>query len=527
VAEAPALERVNGFKPVDGIPLQLHRMPKPGRPPVLLLHGASAQHETFCIPRGRSLAKFLWDEDYDPWLLDWRGSRNVTDAMGPQKLEQMRDVLDLDRAASEDIPAALRRIASVRDREDRTKRHKIHVIGHCLGAAVLAQAIADDNLPLHSLGRVVLLTIGLFYEPPLDGKMKSQFNVLDRLWKAGSVSLIDPREPAAEATWPPELRDIYQGIGPGLRPHPRADGEPLCSHALCNRVSFMYGVPFRHSNLVGEIHGVATVKFTDGRAEPRRGERLQAVFKKETANEAGQLVHRRSEAPVERPGVGFVSTVQIESGSWHRGDAKGTLELNGSVGEFPAQKRQRKKLVSYYGLCAEDQEIGFCDGKPEHGGRPQHDQPAQLEKQFGGIPLRMYFQGTQNVRRRWAARFDPSTARSVSLQRDKALIGSGARKNFHSLPAVTLITGAHNQLWHRDSINRMYEWLTRGLTSHQRQRFQKVIFRDYGHQDLLWGKSAWDDVFPTILEEGLGGRGASILVENEAPQPGPHLSHSE
>jgi len=531
VAEPPTLERVNGFKPVEGIPLELHRMLNPGRPPVLLLHGASAQHETFCIPRGHSLAEFLWNEGYEPWLLDWRGSRKVSDAMGSQKLEQMRDVLDLDHAASEDVPSALRRIASVRDREDRSKRHKIHVIAHCLGAAVLAQAIADVNVPLNRLGRVVLLTIGLFYEPPLDGKMKSQFNVLDRLWKAGSVSLIDPRKPGEEDTWPPDLQRIYQGIGPGLRPHPRADGEPLCSHALCNRVSFMYGVPFRHSKLVEEIHGVSKVKFTDGKAAPRRGERVHAIFvetteKKNDVDGSDQPVERRSQPPGQRPSIGFVSEVRINSGSWRRGDAAGTLELSGSVGKYPGNKEiketQDKKVVTYYGLCAEDQEIGICDGKPEHDGKPQPDQPAQLGKQFGGIPLRMYFQGAQNVRRRWAGEFRDATAGSGDLQKDKQFIDLDALKSFQSLPAVTLITGAHNQLWHRDSVNRMYEWLARGSNAEQRAKFHKVILPDYGHQDLLWGKSAWDEVFPKILDQGLGGRSTSILHEEEGPSPSEH-----
>ncbi|HEY6555695.1 MAG TPA: hypothetical protein VI072_00420, partial [Polyangiaceae bacterium] len=39
-----------------------------------------------------------------------------------------------------------------------------------------------------------------------------------------------------------------------------------------------------------------------------------------------------------------------------------------------------------------------------------------------------------------------------------------------------------NQLWHRDSIDRMYDWLRRD----PRVRVTKRVFERYGHQDLWW-----------------------------------------
>ncbi|MDH3726739.1 MAG: alpha/beta hydrolase [Myxococcales bacterium] len=525
MAEVPEPTIVEGFDPPPGIPLELRQVSNPGTPPVLLLHGASAQHETFRIPRSRSLSDFLWEEGYEPWLLDWRGSRRVTDAMDVERLEENRYVLDLDHAAREDIPWALRTIMEARDHEDFPKKHKIHIVAHCLGAAVLAQMIAAGDTSFSDrLGRIVLLTIGLFYEPPLDGKLKGQLSVLDRLWTEGDVHVIDPGKPEIPSRWPPGLRSIYNGIGPGLRPHPGADAEPKCSHALCNRVSFMYGTPFRHPNLVDEIHGVWRVKFSKGRAKPRVGERLQAVFvdgrSEKPAAESGEPpVDASSALPVPHSGVGVVSHVQPESGSWRRGDAKGTLLLSGCAGEFPPiVSREGDEPVVYYELRAQDQSIGICDGSELSGSKLDEVKPG-LWGQFGGIPLRMYLQGALNVRRRWAAKF--STDRSVELQGDKVLISAAARERFHKLPAVTLITGEHNQLWHRDSINRMHEWITAGLNRKARERFTKVIIPSYGHQDLLWGKKSWDEVFPIILGKGLDGPGTSILVDDDPPGPTP------
>jgi len=532
MAEAPEATIVEGFERPQGIPLELRRVSNPGAPPVLLLHGASAQHETFRIPRSRSLSEFLWEKGYEPWLLDWRGSRRVTDAMDVESLDEKRHVLDLDHAAKEDIPWALSRIAEARDSENANFQYKIDIVAHCLGAAALAQLIASGGSEWSErIGRVVLLTIGLFFESPLDGKLKGQFSVLDRLWANGDVRLIDPREPSNESKWPRDLRRIYEGIGHGLRPHPGADAEPSCSHALCNRVSFMYGTPFRHPNLVDEIHGVWRVKFSKGRAEPRVGERLQAIFvddgsEKPAAENGEPTADASSAVPVPPYGVGVVSHVQPESGSWRRGNAKGTLLLSGCAGEFPPiVSREGDEPVAYYELRAPDQSIGICEGSELSGSELDEVKPG-LWEQFGGIPLRMYLQGAYNVRRRWAAKFP--TDSSAKLQDDKDLIGPEARGRFHELPAVTLITGEQNQLWHRDSINRMHEWITAGLNRRARERFTKIIIPNFGHQDLLWGgKKSWDEVFPRILDEGLDGPGTSILADDYPPSPTPGTTHSE
>jgi pimeloyl-ACP methyl ester carboxylesterase len=503
----------NGLPVSKRPPLELRRMrppgpppsadqpptPDPGRPPVLLLHGASAQHETFFIPKGRSLAEFLWDEGYEPWLLDWRGSRRVTDSMSDSDLESFRDELDFDRA-EEDLRSALKRIAEVRDREGEPQ--KIHVVAHCIGAGVLAQAIAKDTVPLGRLGRVVLLTLGLFYETPLDGKLKSQFRVLDRLWKEGSVAIIDPRDPSDKERWPPALKKVYEEIGARWRPHPDADRESDSSHALCNRISFMYGVPYRHSNLVDQIHGVHRVGFAAGCLEPGVGERIRAVDSGEKLAGDKSLAQRLGE----HDGLGFVYHVHLVSGTWREKNAEGTLELSGSVGEFRNGNCD---------LWADDRKIGKCRGK-----RLGHDVPNALEEQFGGIPLRMYLHGAQNVRRGWAGPFVETAKASDDANSDTSYIGSEAAEHFRSLPAVTLITGAQNQLWHPDSIDRMYQWLTNGQKDASRPVRRHVV-SGYAHQDLLWGQNAMNDVFPLILRDGLGGNGTSIPFDSTELPSGP------
>ena len=110
----------------------------------------------------------------------------------------------------------------------------------------------------------------------------------------------------------------------------------------------------------------------------------------------------------------------------------------------------------------------------------------------------MFRHGADNIRRRQATFFaeNPSTARdhdkfldADAHQRYLDLIEAGGR--------VTLITGALNRLWHRDSIDLMYEWLCRGVPLGP-GKLVKHILPTYGHQDLLWGRKSTCDVFPKI-----------------------------
>lgn len=477
-------------------------VPNPDRPPVLLVHGASAQHKTFCIPRGRSLADFLWEKGYEPWLLDWRGSLVVTDSLIESQPDALRDELDFDKAEI-DLFEAIKRIRALRG----ISGERVHVVAHCMGAGVLAQAIARGTLHAHDLGHVVLLTLGLFYETPLDGKIKSQFRVLDRLWDEGVVSMIDPRHPEDGLLWPPTFSKVYEEIGARWRPHPQSDGVLESSHALCNRISFMYGVPYRHGNLVEDIHGLTSVDFFGGCIEPRNGERLCAVLPAKSQEDEKPLEVRL----VERSGFGFVSELSVDSGSWHAENAEGTLYLSGSVGWGSEEELE---------LWADDQKLAECLGTHSH----QVDD--ELSEQFGGIPLRMYLHGAQNVRRGWAGQFVDSNQSAASRPMlDRSYVDEKALGNFREVLSVALITGAENQLWHRDSVDRMYQWLMNDLEGAPRRNLKHQVKRHvlsgYAHQDLLWGKNAWADVFPYILD-GLGGPGNAIEIGASASSEPPH-----
>lgn len=117
-----------------------------------------------------------------------------------------------------------------------------------------------------------------------------------------------------------------------------------------------------------------------------------------------------------------------------------------------------------------------------------------LPTQFGYIPLEFLIHCCQNLRRGYAA---PFVANRVGpLPADTRYLRRGAFQDRR----LTLITGDLNSLWHRDSIDTMYEWLRRGRRDEQPLSLCKHVVPEFGHQDLYWGVDAPRVVFPKILE---------------------------
>lgn len=372
----------------NGVDVFLHRFANEGRTPVLLLHGASAGHQTFTIPgrsasgENRSLMEVLHAAGYEPWLLDWRGSFNVALNCGEERLKKpdCRKLFTFDEAAEQDLPAALEKIEEVREGVE-----SIGVIGFCMGGGILAQSIATGVLEeFPEVRHIVLMTLGLFYATPFDGTLKSQDRILERLRSLpDSPGWINPR--ADKQDWPEELENVYENWKV-LWADDEGSGSNVAED-MYRRICFMYGAPYIRGRL---------------------------------------------------------------------------------------------------------------DDRVFHGKDGSDEKEPELLRQFGPIPYFLYMHGARNVRRGWAGPFHGEYHDSVDYIREKPYLGALPRRRFGGLERITLITGSRNRLWHRDSIDRMYEWLNRGF-GRASGRVCKEIIQGYGHQDLLWGKNACEDVFPKIL----------------------------
>ena len=136
----------------DGTRLGLCRISDgdPGRPAVLLIHGHTASSAMFTLPETRNLAAVLFDEGYEPWLLDWRGScRLPYNECGPR--------YSFDDVALYDIPEA---VACVRRR---TGGRPLYVVAHCVGALVLSMSLAAGLVP----GLAGVVAQGVFLTPKM------------------------------------------------------------------------------------------------------------------------------------------------------------------------------------------------------------------------------------------------------------------------------------------------------------------------------------------------------------------------
>jgi pimeloyl-ACP methyl ester carboxylesterase len=350
---------------------------------VLLVHGASASRHTFeqkapglvGYLNGKMGAKNVVPSEV--YTVDWRSSMETSDGL-VSSCEPKDDakLFTLDAAVS-DLEAALRQVAEKAD----VPKNEIRIVGHCIGGALVAQAIAQGLCPSE---HVVLSALALFFKVGVEGWFKGNDFVLEDEF-AKAVDMAQKPDPPIKGRvisakvacdpktyqWPPALEERYRfWLDSGLHHG--------CGKPFCERISFMYGMPFRVDDML------------------------------------------------------------------------------------------------------------YLHDAPAPGG---------LEGQFGSMPLGIYAHCLRNLRRGWAANYNAEGGQ------ERALVSDGARQNFANRQ-ITLITGNENQVWHRNSLDLMHEWLGNGKAL-PGLRLEKHVLDHYGHQDLYWSTNAPRDVYP-LIAKGLG-----------------------
>lgn len=357
---------------------------------VLLVHGASAGSRTFMVPQG-GLLEYLVEREYDVWTLDWRSS-NLFTVFNPVEVRRAAAaelrasgvthgywrLFNLDNAAEFDLVRALDAIG-VWTRAERglTSPPPIGIVAHCVGGAVVAQALAAGLLTKPEakfrLGPCVLTTLALFYRVGVEGWLKGNEFLLEELSTAHHT-FADPEHPVItpvlppDTTWPGVLENAFQT----WRRTPFAPngwgGTPASE--FVERIAFMYGMPYHTKRLSSTLP------------------------------------------------------------------------------------------------------------------------PNALMLQFGDMPLGVYMHCVRNLRVGYATRFDTKDNHYITSE---CILDDG-------VPTVplTLLTGADNQVWHRDSIDRTYEWLVNQTKPSARHLLKKRVFTGYAHQDLLWSDDSRATIYPEI-----------------------------
>jgi hypothetical protein len=364
---------------------------------VLLLHGGNTSGDTYLFPRG-GLAVYLKNAGWDVWLLEWRGSPHVVKrvlAGGPLGASNAaeRSIYNVDQAAEVDIPAGLKTMRGLIG-----EGVPISIVGHCLGGGALAMAIARGKIEDSGAKDIVLSTMGLFYEVPWNGWMKSEDFLIERVLSEDSACrAIDPKD---RPGWPGLMKTTYERWPPARLPRGRSGADEMLKS-----LTFMFGQPY--------------------------------------------------------------STLALGKG------------VTASV----------------------------------------------LEYVFGPMHVGLYQHAGQLVRRGYAARFNAPDVidRTDRFAGRPSVEGSDddLKPEYFRDKRVRLVAAADNHLWHRDSMDLMYEWLCR-IGPDPRLRYTKHVFAGYNIQELLWGIDAERAVFP-IIAGGLAA--ASLGAGRSVPsKPGSILS---
>ncbi|MCB9760900.1 MAG: alpha/beta hydrolase [Alphaproteobacteria bacterium] len=110
----------------DGATVVLHRHAT-GGPPVLVVHGISSNHHSWDLSPDRSLAVYLAEAGFDPWLLDLRGHG---DALEDAEGRRQWGGWSLDDYGRHDLPAAVDYVLA------QTGAERLGYVGHSLGGMV-------------------------------------------------------------------------------------------------------------------------------------------------------------------------------------------------------------------------------------------------------------------------------------------------------------------------------------------------------------------------------------------------------
>jgi len=151
----------------DGYILALHRIPKPGRQPVLYLHGYESSSAEIVMRGKDSLGFLLADEGYDVWMMNFRGnlySRNHT-TLDPDNTTGPFWSFTWWEMGTQDLPAAVNLMLTIAGTQE------FQVVGHSQGMTVL-YVMLDQHPDLASRIKLISGMAPLSYNSHTQGMLR-------------------------------------------------------------------------------------------------------------------------------------------------------------------------------------------------------------------------------------------------------------------------------------------------------------------------------------------------------------------
>ncbi len=237
----------------DGIEVKLTRYEGGTKGPVLVAAGFGAISSTFATPTvKRNLVQELYDDGFDIWLFDYRGSGDL-----PASLT----TFDMDDVINEDFPAAITEILRVR-----TDVKDVQVVVHCVGSLLMFMAMLAGEQRVRSVVSSQLgphTLINWFKYAQADGQMADYVRngLPKKMWPL--VEMMELDEALEEA-----IKKGLKVVDPCSGPDPTAldqaiDGliwqvpnfaPVVCNNPTCHRINFYFGPTYQHENLNQATH---------------------------------------------------------------------------------------------------------------------------------------------------------------------------------------------------------------------------------------------------------------------------------
>jgi cholesterol oxidase len=234
------LPEIHYFETGDGVRLKLTRFEGGKKGPVILSPGFGTSAVAYTIDTTETnLPEYLYEHEYDVWVLDYRASPDL-----PSAATQFT----LDDIARYDYPAAVETVLKSSGADS------LQIMAHCVGSLTMLMSLAQG---LRGVRSAVSSQLTMHPRVAPLNKTRIGLHTASFITALGVGTLTT--EIDADRGWSERLYDTL------LRLYPA--GHERCANAFCRRILFMYGEVYDHDQLNDATHealheafGVANLK---------------------------------------------------------------------------------------------------------------------------------------------------------------------------------------------------------------------------------------------------------------------------
>lgn len=227
------------FLTEDNVELRLTRYKGGSKGPVMLSPGYGTSSLAFLIDTvDTNLPEFLYANEYDVWLLDYRASPALPSA---------KTQFTLDDVATKDYPAAVAQVRAITGAAD------IQIMAHCIGSLTFLMSMMSGRLG--GIRSAICSQLGFYPTTSPENKFKAAFDIGSFFKDIGIDTLTTDFN---SANWGDAIED-------GLLKLAAALGPP-CNSAVCRRIWLIYGEVYGHTQLndathqaIHEMFGIADI----------------------------------------------------------------------------------------------------------------------------------------------------------------------------------------------------------------------------------------------------------------------------